>query len=102
MTNPGESGKARSQVNGPGLRLARIMSEHRTTTSKDLRLNVAPETKGVKDHDSAAPSSALSHPAQAARPWQKAGGEVTELVGALWALTFFQLYSSYSFRCFCR
>lgn len=39
-----ESGKARSQVIGPGLGLARIMSEHRTTSSKDLTLSVAPET----------------------------------------------------------
>lgn len=99
VTNPGKSDEARSQVSGPGLGSARIMGGHTTTSSKDLRLNVAPEIRdGWKIMAMLLPalphSLALSHltapRSQGSQtPGSTGGREVTGPVGALQALTFF-------------
>lgn len=102
-TNPGKSDKSKSQVSGPGLGSARTMAGHRTTSSKDLRLNVAAEIKDgwnimtmllpALPHSlplsppTAPRSQGLEHSSQA--PGSRGGGEVTGPVGAVRALIFF-------------
>lgn len=116
-TNPGKSDKSKSQVTGPGLGSAKIMAGHRTTSSKDLRLNVAAEIKdGWKIMTMQLPALPhtlpLSPPtaprlqghhswpwAQQPSPWEQGWGRGRRARGCSAGIdVFFQLDKGYSFR----